>query len=115
MGLSFKRISISSSISVPNYLLLPQNPQLFHHSAGLWEKFLRKIDVVMEFKRLVTALRTDVLSLAPLPYSMLGNFWSTAANVSSSQPTLHGGKGKQIFSTYYVQDCRPRVVARWDM
>ena len=35
MGLSFKRISISSSISVPNCLLLPQNPQLFHHSAGL--------------------------------------------------------------------------------
>ena len=35
MGLSFKRISISSSISVPNCMLLPQNPQLFHHSAGL--------------------------------------------------------------------------------
>ena len=26
---------MSSSISVPNCLLLPQNPQLFHHSAGL--------------------------------------------------------------------------------
>ena len=31
MGLSFKIISMSSSISVPNFMLLPQNPQFCHH------------------------------------------------------------------------------------
>ena len=31
MGLSFKIISMSSSISVPSFMLLPQNPQFCHY------------------------------------------------------------------------------------
>ena len=33
MGLSFKIISMSSSIGVPNCMLLPQNPQFCHYFA----------------------------------------------------------------------------------
>ena len=74
MGLSFKIISMSSSISVPNFMLLPQNPQFCHYFTPFcWTKRTFINDVFNEFLSLALLFSADpVGKLLMLSIFLLG-------------------------------------------
>ena len=66
-----------------------------------WTKLLRKIDVVMEFKRLVTTLRNDALLLLPPPPNV-AQFLEHRSKCQLNTTNIERGKGGGRFSQHVM-------------